>query len=302
MTNKKQEVAKQEQPKTFYDVVLSNIKDKQARGLVLPKDYALDNAINSAQLTIAQTKDRNGKFALEVCSRDSITQALTDMVIQGLSPAKKQCYFIVYGDKLQLLRSYFGSQVALKRLDKVDDVWANVIYEDDEFDYDNVRGQDHLLKHKSCLENRDKPIIGAYAIVLETSGKEVLTIMSKKEIQEAWNQSKDSNQKTHKRFPQEMAKRTAINRACKNYVNTSTDSDILVEAFNRTTENEYKQDSRIDEYGAIDVEINNSANQEVFEEKAPLPAPKPAPAPKPVEVVKVNEVTGEVVEEEDWAL
>ena len=37
-----------------------------------------------------------------------------------------------------------------------------------------------------------------------------------------------------------MAKRTVINRACKYYVNTSTDADMLIQAINRTIDNEFK--------------------------------------------------------------
>lgn len=64
---------------------------------------------------------------MEVCSRESIANSLLDMVVQGLSPAKTQCYFIVYGNQLQLNRSYFGTQAVLKRLTNVKDIWANVI-------------------------------------------------------------------------------------------------------------------------------------------------------------------------------
>lgn len=42
----------------------------------------------------------------------------------------------------------------------------------------------------------------------------------------------------HKNFTEEMAKKSVINRACKMYANTSDDSDVLIEAFNNTTENE----------------------------------------------------------------
>ena len=65
-----------------------------------------------------------------------------------------------------------------------------------------------------------------------------------------------------------------INRAAKAYINTSDDSDILVQAINETTANEY-EDERIDRRGAMDVEaeIRENANQEDFPEE-PMPVPK----------------------------
>jgi recombination protein RecT len=63
-----------------------------------------------------------------------------------------------------------------------------------------------------------------------------------------------------------MAKRTVINRAAKSYINTSDDSDILVQSINQSTKNEY-EDERIDKVNAIDVEIKESANSQEFVEE-----------------------------------
>ncbi|EFV98103.1 hypothetical protein HMPREF9171_0346 [Streptococcus agalactiae ATCC 13813] len=42
-----------------------------------------------------------------------------------------------------------------------------------------------------------------------------------------------------------MAKRTVINRAAKQFFNTSDDNDLFVDAVNRTTENEYDNDRQV---------------------------------------------------------
>ncbi|WP_144460067.1 recombinase RecT, partial [Bacillus pumilus] len=89
----------------------------------------------------------------ESCSRESIANSLLDMVVQGLSPAKTQCYFIPYGKQLQLNRSYFGTQAVLKRLTNVKDIWANVIFEGDVFDYEIDGGREKLIKHETKFEN-----------------------------------------------------------------------------------------------------------------------------------------------------
>ncbi|MDR4995354.1 RecT family recombinase [Bacillus altitudinis] len=239
---------------------LSRLKDE---GLVLPSNYNASNALKSAFFKLQELKDKDGRPALESCSRESIANSLLDMVVQGLSPAKTQCYFIPYGKQLQLNRSYFGTQAVLKRLTNVKDIWANVIFAGDVFDYEIDGGREKLIKHETKFENRDKPIIGAYAVVKTVDDMELLTIMTKKEIETSWSQAK--TKAVQNKFPQEMAKRTVINRAAKNFINTSDDSDLLVQAINNSTENEYDNE-RVDVTpDEVKKEISENANSEIID-------------------------------------
>lgn len=250
--------------KDITDDVNKSLVRLQDEGLVLPPNYNASNALKSAFFKLQEVKDRNGKPALEVCSKASVANALLDMVTQGLSPAKTQCYFIVYGDQLQLNRSYFGTQAVLKRLTNVKDIWANVIYEGDVFDYEVDGGRERLLKHETHFLNRDKEILGAYAVVQTEDGEKILTVMTRKEIEASWSQAKTKN--VQNKFPQEMAKRTVINRAAKAFINTSDDSDLLVDAINRSTENEYENERKeVNPEFEAQKEIEQKANQEVID-------------------------------------
>ncbi|MEH7236782.1 recombinase RecT [Bacillus sp. JJ1562] len=274
MSNKNQVAIIQ---KDITDDVNKSLSRLQNDGLQLPANYNASNALKSAFFKLQEVKDRNGKPALEVCTRESVANSLLDMVVQGLSPAKTQCYFIVYGNQLQLNRSYFGTQAVLKRLTNVKDIWANVIFEGDVFDYEIVGGREKLLKHDTKFQNRDNKILGAYTVVKTNEDEEILTVMTRKEIEAAWDQSKSKQQTVHQKFPQEMAKRTVINRAAKAFINTSDDSDLLVEAINNSTENEYDND-RVDVTPEAEVQkqIEVNANSEVidieFEEKEDPPS------------------------------
>lgn len=248
--------------KDITDSVLTRLEGLQKEGVVIPPNYNAQNALKSAFFALTNS---NGENLLEKCTQTSIANSLLDMVIQGLSPAKTQCYFIPYGSTCKMTRSYFGTQKVIKSISSVKDIYANVIYQDDEFEYKNEGGRDYLVNHKSSLLNRDKPIIGAYAVVEKIDGDKPITIMTRKEIEQSWKQSK-THGKVHNAFPQEMAKRTVINRAAKSYINTSDDSDILVQAINNTTENEY-EDSRIDRANAVEVEIKEQANTREFVEE-----------------------------------
>ncbi|MEC0935454.1 recombinase RecT [Bacillus atrophaeus] len=249
--------------KDITDDVNKSLTRLQDDGLVLPSNYNASNALKSAFFKLQEVRDKNGKPALEVCSRESIANSLLDMVVQGLSPAKTQCYFIVYGNQLQLNRSYFGTQAVLKRLTNVKDIWANVIFEGDVFDYEIDGGREKLLKHESKFQNRDKDILGAYAVIKTIEDVEILTVMTRKEIETSWSQAKTKS--VQNKFPQEMAKRTVINRAAKSFINTSDDSDLLVQAINNSTENEYENE-RVDVTpDEVQKQIEENANSEIID-------------------------------------
>ena len=242
MTN---QVAQQQKPTKLTDLVLDRVKQMQdTQDLSLPKNYNASNALNAAFLELQKVQDRNHRPALEVCSHDSIVKSLLDMTLQGLSPAKDQCYFIVYGNELQMQRSYFGTVAAVKRLDGVQKVRAEVVHQDDAFEIGSNEDMELVVKQFTpSFENQDKPIIGAFAMIKTDEGTD-FTVMTKKEIDQSWAQTRQKNNKVQQNFSQEMAKRTVLNRAAKMFINTSDDSDLLTGAINDTTSNEYDDERR----------------------------------------------------------
>ena len=109
--------------KDITDQVTTKVNDMQKEGLALPANYSPANALKSA--FFAMTNAQGGSL-LEKCSKESIANSLLDMVIQGLSPAKTQCYFVPYGQTLKMTRSYFGTMAVVKRLDGVKNIWSNI--------------------------------------------------------------------------------------------------------------------------------------------------------------------------------
>lgn len=208
---------------------------EEGGGINFPPNYSVANALRTAWLQIQEVKDLNNRPALEVCTRESIANALLYTVVQGLSPAKKQVYYIVYGNQLQAQRSYFGTMAATKRIPGVLDVWADVVYEGDKFSAQKIRGGWQVVTHESLPENIDPEKIKYAYAVIEREGAEPYTeIMNWAQIQNSWSKSRSKAQTVHKEFPDQMAKRTVINRACKMFFNASDDSDMMIEAFNAT--------------------------------------------------------------------
>lgn len=269
---------------------------KKDGGLAIPANYNPANALKSAFFEMTNSASGN---LLEKCSRESIANSLLNMAIQGLSPAKKQCYFVPYGQNLSMQRSYFGTQKVVKSLTNVDDIWATIIYEGDEFEIEIEGGRERIAKHTTSFLNRDNDIIGAYCIIKKSDGEEVLTVMTRKEIEASWSQSK--NKSVQNKFPQEMAKRTVINRAAKAFINTSDDSDALIQAVNDTTEEEFENDQ---ERAVRDVTetVEREANQVLIETKPKSKAKdKHKPEPEAVEVPEDISLPGEIIQAEEIA-
>ena len=234
MANEKQAAANGTKAVQKYDniseQVLARIEDFQKTGgMVLPQDYSVENHMKSAWLILQATTDRSGQQALAVCTKESIANALLDMVLQGLAVSKKQGYFIVYGNKLEFQRSYFGTVALAKRTGGIKtEPIANVIYEGDEFIYtiDPKTARISIVKHEQKIENIDNnKIKGAYALVTLADGSTQVTIMSMAQIRAAWGQgATKGNSPAHKNFAEEMAKKTVIGRACKTIINSSDDA------------------------------------------------------------------------------
>ncbi len=227
------------------DVVAEKVRVFQERGeLHFPANYSPENAMKAAWLAIQETKDKNNKPALDVCTKDSIANALLNMVVQGLNPVKKQCYFIVYGNQLVLQRSYFGTMYIAKTVNpNIEDIVGEVVYEGQKFQFKKERGRTVVIEHQMQLGDDNKPIVGAYCQILYKDGKENTTVMSFAEIKAAWTKSpthpvdSDGNIKptsTHGQFTAEMAKKTVITRACKPIINSSGDDSLLIRAYRNT--------------------------------------------------------------------
>lgn len=266
--------------------VATRIEAMKDEGLLIAPNYSVSNALSSAYYAL---KNSNSGNLLEKCTPESVYNALLDMVTQGLSPAKTQCYFVPYGSTVKLTRSYFGTMKVVKQLPEVKDIYAEVIYEGDKFQIKNENGRKVFVSHETDWMNADNPIVGAYCIIEKVDGEKILTVMTKKEIDKSW--SKSRNKAVQNEFPQEMAKRTVINRAAKQFFNTSDDNDLFVDAVNRTTENEYSDNRTIKDAEVIEEsretidDFLNSTNEATENEK-----------PKPKEIINEEETSNKLDE------
>lgn len=256
--------------------VLSKINSFKSSGQIkLPDNYSPENALKSAWLILQEVQDRNQKPVLESCTMASIANALLDMVVQGLNPVKKQCYFIAYGSKLLMQRSYMGTEMLAKRVAGVKEIKANAIYENDVFEYEvnPANGRKKVTKHEQKMDNLDhEKVKGAYAIISYTDGTVDTEIMNIRQIRQAWNQgAAKGNSPAHKNFTDEMAKKTVINRGCKNLINSSDDADLYqnddtpTDPVTANVQNQLKENANREEIG-----FQETTTAEVVAEAEPV--------------------------------
>lgn len=240
--------------------VLAKVESFQKSGeLVLPKDYIVENALKSAYIILSDPKNN----LIAKCDKSSVAEALLKMVVYGVSPIKKQCYFIPYGQKLECSISYAGNIAIAKRYGNLKSIKGNAIFEGDvlEFEVDAMTGRRKIIKHSQSLDSIGSLILkGAYAVYELKDGTVDVEIMNIKQIHAAWGQGgSKGNSPAHKNFPDQMAVKTVINRACKLLISSSDDSIL----YDPLEENDYVDTAK----GNVQHEINQNANNEtiVFE-------------------------------------
>ena len=256
--------------KNISDKVLNQINNLvDSQGLVLPPNYNSTNALKSAYLKLAENN-------LLGTDQLALAEALLNMCIQGLNPAKNQCYFINYGGKVNMMRSYFGDRTVAINTGLVKDVQANVIYEGDEVNvfYEN----DYIkIEHKTNWKNLSNAIIGAYAFAVMPDGTKRYDIMTLDRIKKSWAMSKNNtNNKLQNSFTDDACKRTVIRHLVKMIFNETGDSQVVVESYNNTTEKEYidtgfeskeTKNASIEEVNNEQMQMNASESFDVVDEE-----------------------------------
>lgn len=237
--------------------------------VVLPKGYHVGNAIKLAWLYLQTVENLQHQKAIDYCTKDSICNALLNMVINGEYP-QKHCYFIMYGNRLEWQERYLGKLMRAKRDTEIGKVNAQVIYEGDEFVYTiDENGEKQLVKHVPNLANIDNTkILAAYAVVINKDGTRHIEVMTRTQIQKAWEQGAMKGKSgAHTNFTDQMCMKTVIQRACKIALDSTADpgdDDNPNHYDEATAEREAAQGRQ-----AIDAEA-----VEVKDEQVAAPAPK----------------------------
>lgn len=266
----------------FVDGLISQLNVKCKNGMSFPPDYNVSNALMGAYLELKEMKDKNNKPLLESCSQVSVANSLMNMATLGLSVQKKQGYFIAYGGQCQFQKSYFGN-ITIARRYGLKEINAEVIYDGDSFEYEIIDGKKCNQKHSQRMANIDNTKIkGAYAVLTMNNGEKYLEVMNFMQIQQSWKQGYGYKEGsgTHAKFTDQMAKKTVMNRALKQIINTH--GDVFVQEADSFTDETNRAD-------VIDADIEYEVTAEpIHEEFVPEAITEKPQAPSPIEQAKAQ--------------
>lgn len=217
----------------FIQKIQNHVDELIKRGLTIPPDYSVSNALMQAKLRLLNLRDeKTGALIIDQCTTSSIYYSLLKMILSGFNVAKKHCDFIKYKNQLICQPEYFGNLMIAKRDAGVKEVNGHCVYQGDEFVYevDSNTGRMRLIKHISSLENQDiSKIKGAYAIVIYNDGTSKMEVMTINQIKNAWEMGyAEGKSKAHMNFTDQQCIKTVMNRAIKIDINSSDDSEILL--------------------------------------------------------------------------
>lgn len=231
--------------KNVGDAVVARVNSLCEAGFTMPKDYNYVNAIKMSMLKLQELKDKNGNFALDVCTPTSIQTALFQMCCKGLNAGLNQCYLLVRGNQLCLQESYYGKVLMVKRIYPNWNPVPVVIREDDVFEYtiDPATGKKHIVKHEQKLENIDKGFIGGY-MYLPTGD---LFMLTKKQILTNWSKSSSREQSVHKTFDEKMVQKTLVHSGCNMIINSTPEYQMGMDDETNMIENKLPDYEEVDE-------------------------------------------------------
>ena len=234
------------------------LAEKQSREIVQAAKKGFESVISGLDF------NREAQFAIQIlsgndylrkCESNSIKNAIVNVALTGvtLNPALKLAYLIPRKGKCTLEISYIGMIEIALNSGIVKDVYAEVIYENDEFYYE--KGTNPYIKHTPKLSDKGK-MIGAYAIAVLPNNEKHFEVMGADEIEKTKNtsESKTSDYSPWKNWESEMWKKTAVKRLFK-YLKKGLNEKLLnaldVESQNEKLDYEQTKTSKFDDFEII---------------------------------------------------
>lgn len=167
---------------------------------------------------------------LALADRNSLLVACMKCAQDGLLPDGREAAFVIFGKSVQYLPMYEGILKKLRNSGELASIFAEVIYQNDQFE-EWVDEQGHHFKfNPNRFEDRGA-VKGAFAVGKTKDGAVYIEIMSEKQIQAVKKVSRSANSSYSPwagEFADEMRKKSVIRRLAKR-MPKSTDIEQTLE-------------------------------------------------------------------------
>ena len=149
--------------------------------------------------------------ALLQCSQESVLSALMDCTRMGLEPDGRLAHLIPYGKECKLIVDYKGLVDLAFRSGLVQSIHADVVCENDDFEY----SMGEIQRHKIDFRKPRGKVYAAYSRAALKNGATKCEVMGAEEIDGIRGRSKSGQSGPWKTDWNEMAKKTVFRRLSK---------------------------------------------------------------------------------------
>lgn len=177
---------------------------KQQVALALPKHMTADRFVRVGLTAILKTPK------LADCTPESVIQCMLNCSALGLEPDGRRAHLIPYGNVCTLIVDYKGIVELAKRSGDVANVFAQVVCENDSFQWENGE-----VKHQIDFKRERGAMYAAYATITFKDSTKQTDVMTKAEVDAIRRRSKASGSGPWVTDYNEMAKKTVFRRASK---------------------------------------------------------------------------------------
>jgi recombination protein RecT len=184
---------------------------KKQFALALPKHMSTDRFVRVATTALMRVPN------LTKCTPESFMKCLLDLSARGLEPDGRQAHLIPYRNnktntyECTLIVDYKGKVDIIMRSGDVQRIHADVVCENDEFEYD----MGEIKKHKIDFRKPRGEVFAAYVMFEMTSGTRKYEVLSREEVEKVRQSSPGKNSPAWVNWWNEMARKTALHRGSK---------------------------------------------------------------------------------------
>lgn len=193
-------------PRDIRSLIISDKVKAQIR-LALPVHMSPDRMMRVALTAINKTPK------LLDCTQESILSCLMQCSQYGVEPDGRHAHLIPYGNQCTLIIDYKGIVALVRRSGEVNDIYADVVCENDRFEFQ--KGRDRKLTHSYDLRQPRGEVIGVYSYVVPKEGADSFEIMSVDEVEAIRARSRSGKAGPWVSDWNEMAKKTVFRRHSK---------------------------------------------------------------------------------------
>lgn len=266
-------------PKKSFQDLIDSPKFKEQITLALPKHLTADRFIR-----VLMTAALKQPLLLQ-CTQESIFKGIFDAAAAGLEIDGRRAHLVPFKNNRKqvyeatLIPDYKGIVELMMRSGTVSYVHADVVCENDEFEFD----LGEIKKHKYDLKKeRGKPY-AVYCLVRMRDGTTKSDVMSKFDVEKIRRRSRASSDGPWVTDPDEMWKKTVIKR-CSKMVPLSAEIRVVIEPDNDPEKEPFElpKGGLAGMIGAGAIDLPEGQSEAPAEGTAPAEdTNKPTDAPKP---------------------